>query len=186
MVILGIDHGNRTGYAIMKDKKVKDTGSFTLESEDRNNKLLEYYQNILNLIKEHKPDMIAIEYPSDMANAETARLLVGYYTINKLIAMIMGIKIRECYISSVRKVVTGTGRAEKVTVCDSLCTKLGIARKKLETPIYIKQGKRKGQVKCYLYDESDALALCYYTLFEKGTQTPHGVMPFEYEEGEED
>lgn len=178
MRVLGIDHGKRAGFAVLDDRVVVEIGSFTLNEIDRNKMLYEFYCNVDNLAKTFKPDIIACEYPSDMLGAETARLLIGYFTIVKLVAVQYDIAIQECYVTSVRKIVTGSGKSEKVTVCDSLVDKLNIDRERIEHKVYYSpNGKNAGKVKSFVYDESDALALCYYALNKDGVCTARsGVM----------
>jgi Holliday junction resolvasome RuvABC endonuclease subunit len=155
-------------------------GTFTLQSKDRNEMLHEFYCEVDNLISNYRPDIIACEYPSDMLNAETSRQLIGYYSIIKLLAVAYGTPLEECYVSTVRKMVTGTGKAEKVTVCDSLVAKLKIPRGFIEKTIYYSnRGRNAGKIKGYSYDESDALALAYYTTYKEGKWTAHGTMPYE-------
>jgi Holliday junction resolvasome RuvABC endonuclease subunit len=178
---LAIDHGKTTGYAVLEHKVTPIVGTFTLQEKELNERLVEFYGHIDKLIQEYKPDIIACEFPSDMINAQTARQLIGYYTIVKLLAGLYNIPVEECYISTVRKLVTGTGRAEKINVCDSLALKLKIDRSMLETPIYYKSktDKYAGKVKDYIYDKSDALALAYYTLYKEGKWAPNGTLPYD-------
>jgi Holliday junction resolvasome RuvABC endonuclease subunit len=182
MKVLSIDHGKRSGYAVMDKGEVIIVGWFELNEKDNNKKLFEFHCKVNQLILEHKPDIIACEYPSDMVNAETSRQLIGYYTIIKLHAVSFGIPIEECHVGTVRKMVTGTGKAEKVTVCDSLVAKLNIPRGLIEKTIYYSdRGRMAGKIKGYSYDESDALALAYYTTYKEGKWTVHGTMPYELE-----
>jgi hypothetical protein len=68
--------------------------------------------------------------------------------------------------------VAGSGRAEKVNVCDALVKRYNVPRERIEIPVYYTAAYKKDEngnplVKNYLYDESDATALAYY-YFVKG------------------
>ena len=60
--ILALDQSSRiTGYAIFQDSKLVSYGHFTLTNDNIDNRLVEFKQQIIQLIDEHKIDKVIYE-----------------------------------------------------------------------------------------------------------------------------
>lgn len=157
MRILGIDHATRTGWSVLENGVCVKTGFFYLikEGEER---LLEYKRKIDKLIDEVKPDKIAMELPEHQRNGKVLRYLVGLYSMNKLSALEHEIRAYEINPTTMKKFITGNGRAKKGEVLRALVDLYGVEEDLITKPIV----NTKGQVRDFYYDESDATALAIF------------------------
>ena len=158
MRALGIDHGKRTGWGVIENGAYRTHGSFELEGTYEN-RLLQFESKITKLIDNIRPDVICIEIPHDMTNGRTSMILIGYYTILLLTAFKKAVDVIQVHPTSMKKLVTGSGKAEKDDVALAMSILLGIEVNEIRRPVLY--AKKEG-VKNYLYDEADALALAYW------------------------
>jgi Holliday junction resolvasome RuvABC endonuclease subunit len=118
------------------------------------------------------PDYVALEYPADMKNANTARTLIGYYNALLMLCDRMDIESIELRPSQIKKMVTGDGRAHKDKVAEVICELLHLEPQKVIKVIHTSKAVRKPiknylnpkddkPVKEFLYDETDAIAIAY-------------------------
>jgi crossover junction endodeoxyribonuclease RuvC len=157
MLILGIDPGTATtGYALINtsNKKV-DVVDWGLIETDKNNslglRLVNIYRKMSKLVKEHRPDLVAIEKIFFATNAKTA-ISVGQaqgvmfycFAVNK-------VEMFEYAPGTIKKVVAGSGRADKKDVQKALRAVFGNK---------VRSAKKK---KTHFDDAADAIAvaLCH-------------------------
>ena len=119
MRVLGIDPGsNITGYGIVEvsgntythiasgDIKLKKTQSLA-------EKLLTIHNSIKDLIRDFKPESMAIENVFFAKNARSAIILGHARGAALLSASSMGLEVSEYSPTEIKKAVTGHGRADK-------------------------------------------------------------------------
>ncbi len=79
MVLLSLDQSSHiTGWAVFKDNKLLQHGKFDLKSEDIGERLWDYRQELIKLIKQYNPDKIAfedIQMQGQVNNVVTYRIL---------------------------------------------------------------------------------------------------------------
>lgn len=162
-IIIGLDHATKSGISVFINGEFHESKIFEL-SEGRTYayRFLEFERGIKSFIDYYKPDVMCLEEPKHLLNAKVLRYLTGLYTIALKLCVEHNIIIEECNPKSVKKVLTGSGKAEKVTVCDYIVKNYGIAREMLEEKTYYKT--QPDMVKTYSYDKSDATALVLYYL----------------------
>lgn len=131
MLILGLDPGTATtGFGLIyqnsKSFEVRDWGLIQTDKKGAKEKrLATIYRETLGLFKKHSPDVVAIEKIFFAANAKTA-IAVGQAQGVMLLAAAKGkVKVAEYAPSSIKKIVTGSGRADKKTMQKALRKILG-------------------------------------------------------------
>jgi Holliday junction resolvasome RuvABC endonuclease subunit len=174
MKVMGIDNGMRTGWSFVEDERFVDCGHIiTGDSKVTNNKKIINHFNLLrSVILNNAPDKIVVETPNDTTGFNKILLSRAYYTNVIHLAYQYNIELIDCHAMTLKKAVAGSGRAEKVNVCDALVKRYNVPRERIEIPVYYTAAYKKDEngnplVKNYLYDESDATALAYY-YFVKG------------------
>ena len=157
MIILGIDPGTATtGYGIIKVNKTSyEVIVFGLIETDKNGepskRLRSIYLQMNKVIKEQKPDVVAIEKIFFATNAKTAIRVGQAQGVMLLSAAKNNTKVYEYAPGTIKKVVAGNGRADKKEVQQSLRKVLGAK---------VRSKKRK---KTHFDNSADALAvaLCH-------------------------
>ncbi len=153
MIILGIDPGTAiTGYGVLQEETTKgqfkalDYGCI-LTSKDLSPglRLLKIHEEILKLIKNHKPDALAIENIYFFKNLKTAMPVSQAKGVIIFAAAQSKIPVHEVTPVQVKMTVTGYGRAEKKQV-----------QKMIQNILNLKEFPKQD-------DAADALgvALCY-------------------------
>lgn len=164
MLVLGIDPGTATtGYGIVRklENGIIDAVSWGLVETDKESLLgkrfINIYKQIMDLIKEFKPDVIAMERIFFASNAKTAisvgqaqGVMIYCFAKSKL-------EIFEYTPSTIKKTIAGSGKAKKKDIQKSLRKFFG-AR--------IRSSKNK---KTHFDDAADALAvaLCHVLISNK-------------------
>lgn len=160
MKILGIDHSIKsTGWAVIEDGKCIDTGIIHLFS-DGDNRFVEFRNCIIELVKNVKPDKVALELPSHTRSAKVSRILTGLYTLALEASLEHCDSVEGINPMSMKKAITGHGKADKRFVMECLINKYNIPEEMIFEAIYYK--KNPTEVKEYIYDKSDACALALY------------------------
>ena len=119
MLILGIDPGTaKIGLGLIeyKNKKtwVKCYDFLTTNAADTTAaRLNDLYKQLLKFIKEHQPDIIAVEELFFFKNLKTAIKVSQARGVILLAAAQQGLKIYEYTPLQVKQALTGYGRAEK-------------------------------------------------------------------------
>lgn len=174
MRILGIDHGARSGWSVIDDGKFVDCGFNHISGgvspqqggkpgQQAGFKLSKFNDIVTRLIYEWKPDMIATEQPKDRTNAMTSQTLIGYYSITMFAAYNNNIPVNEVNPKQMKKVITGSGNADKSIVAEFMAVNLGVPLIRIKPVEMYKLKSKEGQIKTHYYDESDACALAYFT-----------------------
>ncbi|HNS71162.1 MAG TPA: crossover junction endodeoxyribonuclease RuvC [bacterium] len=154
MIVIGIDPGTaRMGYGILeyskksphKIKLIKSGVFITKPDQDQQNRLLQLYRNINELIDSHKPDSIVIEKLFFNTNAKTAMIVGQARGIVMLSAADNNLKMFEYTALQAKLVLTGYGRSDKKEMQEAV-------RKTLSLKEVIKSDDANDAV---------AMALCY-------------------------
>jgi crossover junction endodeoxyribonuclease RuvC len=118
MTILSIDSGiERTGYAIFKDKKyvtsalIKTSKSLTTE-----NRLIEIYNKLKEVLKKYKPDVMVLEQLLFFKNQKTFIRVAQAQGIVMLLAAQNNIKVEFLTPLQIKQIITGYGQADKKAV----------------------------------------------------------------------
>ncbi len=124
MKILGIDPGYAiVGYGVVEYKNTSfttlDYGAIiTHKDTDFNKRLLEIYNEYIDILKRHKPDAVAVEKLFFTNNQKTAIDVAQARGLILLGAQQMNIPCFEYTPLQVKQAVVGYGRAEKAQVMD--------------------------------------------------------------------
>ena len=154
MLILGIDPGTATtGYGIVEtkikgDTKVINWGLIETDKNGFKEKRLEFiYKETLNLIKNISPDLFVMEKIFFATNAKTAIAVGQAQGVMLLAASKMNIKVVEYAPGTIKKVITGNGRAKKKEIQIAIRKILG------------NKVKSKAHKKTHFDNAADALAI---------------------------
>ena len=154
MIILGIDPGTATtGYGLLEINGNGDSSviKWGLIETDKNgfkeNRLQVIYEETLTIIKKYSPDLFVIEKIFFATNAKTAIAVGQAQGVMLLAASTMKIKVVEYAPGTIKKVITGSGRANKKEVQKAVRRLLGNK---------IKSEKHK---KTHFDNAADALAI---------------------------
>ena len=164
MIILGIDPGTATtGYGVLStEKDILDALSFGLIETDKDgqagDRLININKQFNALIKEIKPDIIAIEKLFFAANAKTAMSVGQAIGVIIFTAAKNKISIVEYAPGTIKKMVAGNGRADKKLVQQAVRKVLGA------------KVRSKNHGKTHFDNSADALAvaLCHAYKLQKG------------------
>jgi crossover junction endodeoxyribonuclease RuvC len=137
MIILGIDPGiGRTGWAIVKkdnNPQLIKYGCIETSKKDHNLKRLkQLYEELNQLIKIHKPDVVATEKLFFNTNVTTAIKVGEARGVIKLAAILNKLKLTEFTPLQIKMSVVGYGRASKKQVQEMVKTLLNL--KKIPKP----------------------------------------------------
>jgi len=155
MIVLGVDPGTATtGYSLLE---VNGKGlvpiEFSLIETKKNleqaERLSIIYEQILKIIKLGKPDVMAIEKIFFAANAKTAIAVGQAQGVMFLAAQKLALPVVEYAPGTIKKVVSGDGRANKKKMQQSL-------RKIFGASI-----RSKARKKTHFDNAADALAVAY-------------------------
>ena len=148
MRVLGIDPGSScTGYGVLEedqsDPRVVASGVIRAPKGPLATRLARIFAGLDEILKNHRPDAVAVEEVFQAKNAKSALVLGHARGVALLVAGLAGIGVHEYPTRKVKQTVTGYGNADKEQVRQILGATLG------ELPAQL--------------DESDALAvaLCH-------------------------
>jgi crossover junction endodeoxyribonuclease RuvC len=119
MIILGIDPGTaETGYGVVNcfrgEVKLVDKGTIKTSVNDRaSQRLNSIYKQILALLREHKPQVLAMESLFFNLNVKSASAVGQAMGVVKLAAARRKVKVFEYPPLRIKRELTGNGRAEK-------------------------------------------------------------------------
>lgn len=87
MKLLALDQSSRiTGWSVFEDKKLIDSGTFTLTGEDLGPRLVKYKKKIIELIEKYNIDKIAFEDIQMQANnVVTYKVLAEIFGVTELL-----------------------------------------------------------------------------------------------------
>jgi crossover junction endodeoxyribonuclease RuvC len=122
MLILGIDPGTATtGYGFVRTNgKGNEVASWGLIETDKKNlkenRLNFIFEETIKLIRTHKPDVFVFEKVFFANNAKTAIAVGQAQGVMLLAASKAKVRVEEYAPATVKKVITGNGRANKKEV----------------------------------------------------------------------
>lgn len=161
MVVLSVDHGTRSGYCIFENNEYVESGVVTLNNI---NSLRQAQSEFYQIFSFYKPNVLVVE----KINISGAKFggtnvikLAQLQAILLLLADLFKCKVVEVNPTSMKKSITGNGRAEKREVAECIAKQWSLNPNHICEPIFY---KRKEGIKKYLADESDAIALGTYYL----------------------
>ena len=153
MLILGIDPGTATtGYGVVRKSKNKfEVLEFGLIETDKNGspgkRLAEIYKKMNLVLRQHKPEVMAIERLFFATNAKTAIRVGQAQGVMLLSAAKAKTEVYEYAPKTIKKVLTGNGHADKKEVQKFVRSFLG-------AKVRSKKGK-----KTHFDNSADALAV---------------------------
>ena len=163
MVVLSVDHGTRSGYSVFKDEKYIESGIVTLDSVTS---LRKAHKEFFLIFSMYKPDVLVVEKVNVAGSKFGGTNIVKLAQLQGIILLLadtFNCKVIEVNPMSMKKVITGNGKAEKREVAECIAKRWGLNPNHICLPVYY---NKKDGVKTYLADESDAIALGTYYLEE--------------------
>lgn len=163
MVILSVDHGTRSGYSIFRDDKYIESGIVTLDSVTS---LRKAHKEFFLIFSMYKPDVLVVEKVNVAGSKFGGTNIVKLAQLQAIVLLLadtFNCKVIEVNPMSMKKVITGNGKAEKREVAECIAKRWSLNPNHICVPVYY---KKKDGVKTYLADESDAIALGTYYLEE--------------------
>ena len=154
MIVLGIDPGLlQTGYGLIKvgsnKNQVIDYGTISPNSKDKLAlRLLAIYNDLLSIIEQYKPSIMAIEEVFYGKNVKSALLLGHARGVSMICAAKYNIPAFEYSARKVKQSITGNGNADKSQVKFMIMKELNL--KQFNAPI----------------DASDALAIALCHIYQ--------------------
>lgn len=163
MVVLSVDHGTRSGYSIFRDDKYIESGIVTLDSVTS---LRKAHKEFFLIFSMYKPDVVVVEKVNVAGSKFGGTNIVKLAQLQAIVLLLadtFNCKVIEVNPMSMKKVITGNGKAEKREVAECIAKRWSLNPNHICVPVYY---KKKDGVKTYLADESDAIALGTYYLEE--------------------
>ena len=163
MVVLSVDHGTRSGYSIFRDGKYIESGIVTLDSVTS---LRKAHKEFFLIFSMYKPDVLVVEKVNVAGSKFGGTNIVKLAQLQAIVLLLADMfkcEVKEVNPMSMKKVITGNGKAEKREVAECIAKRWGLNPNHICVPVYY---KKKDGVKTYLADESDAIALGTYYLEE--------------------
>ena len=154
MLVLGIDPGLiQTGYGLIKvgseKKQVIDYGTISPNSKDKLAlRLFAIYSDLLSIINEYEPSVMAIEEVFYGKNVKSALLLGHARGVSMICAAKYNIPVFEYAARKVKQSITGNGNAHKSQIKFMIMKELNL--KEFNAPI----------------DASDALAIALCHIYQ--------------------
>lgn len=162
MLILGIDPGTATtGFGLVKlngnGNEVVDWGLIETDKKVLKERRLEFiFEETVHLIQKHKPDVFVFEKVFFSNNAKTAIAVGQAQGVMLLAACKTHVHVEEYAPGTIKKMITGNGRANKKEVQASIRKILGNR---------VKSEKNK---KTHFDNAADALAIALTHAFKLG------------------
>ena len=164
MIILGIDHGTKVmGYGVIEivsgqPPRYITNGYYDLDPGYPRS-LLQLKQIVLDLLDEYNPTAVALEGPNAVRGFMSHKALVECLGVIKSALIERRCPYLEIPPTSMKQIVAGSGYATKEEVAYSLADKFKLAFEAITAIRYYKGGAKRGQIKEYILDGSDALGL---------------------------
>jgi crossover junction endodeoxyribonuclease RuvC len=162
MLILGIDPGTATtGYGLVNmsvdGNKVVDWGLIETDKSLLKERRLDFiFEEIISLINKHKPDVFVFEKVFFANNAKTVIAVGQAQGVMLLAASKAKVHVEEYAPGTIKKMITGNGRANKKEVQEHVRKILGSR---------VKSAKHK---KTHFDNAADALAIALTHAFKLG------------------
>lgn len=165
MLILGLDPGTATtGYGLIKTNnknfEVVEWGLIETDKEsDPGKRLINIYKKMKDVLNEHSPNVVAIEKLFFATNAKTAMRVGQAHGVLLFCAAEFKLNVHEYAPGTIKKMVSGNGRADKKFMQKSLRKILGAGV------------RSKPRQKTHFDNAADALAVAVcHVLKINGTQ----------------
>ena len=118
MLILGIDPGTTSaGYALLENQdhklKIITADLFKVNSSRGEERLMEIHNGVRKLIKDWRPQILALERLFFASNQKTALDVAQARGVILLTAALAGLKVYEYTPLEIKKIVSGDGKADK-------------------------------------------------------------------------
>ena len=168
MLIMGVDPGNYImGYGLVDYNRESKDIIYIDHGFIRETKLKYPYtlrnqvDTLAEVIRAKGPDLIVLE------GAKHSRGFVSQQRQVELIGCIKRVLVKrlmpfiEIPPSTMKKIITGNGHATKEEVARAMSDIFNLPFEDLVIVTYYKQGFKKGQIKSYIADGSDALGLAF-------------------------
>jgi crossover junction endodeoxyribonuclease RuvC len=132
MIAIGVDSGSlRTGYGVVRGAGNRSRclayGVIRLQpSAPHPERLAAIHRGLKDLIREHRPDVLALEGAFFSVNAQSALKLGQVRGAVMVTAFMEGLEVREYSPAEVKAAVTGHGRAAKEQVQRMVKALLGL------------------------------------------------------------
>ena len=133
MKVLGIDPGTRTmGYGVIesKDNEIALVDYGALVSPERSpigERLSYLYNELLEIIRLHQPDAVAVEQPFVAKNVRTALAIGRAQAMALLAAAVRGIPAFEYTPAQVKQMVANYGASSKEQIQEMVKLQLGLS-----------------------------------------------------------
>lgn len=133
MFVLGIDPGlTRTGYGLLQTTRstpqVIAGGVIRTEHlRPMPERLAELHADLMALISEHRPDVMALERVFIKKNITNAMTVARASGVAMLAAASLGVPVEEYTPTAVKLAITGDGAAGKQQVSEMVVRRLGLA-----------------------------------------------------------
>lgn len=161
MRILSFDHGTSTGWSYFEDGKLIDSGIIKLTCIT---KLDEAYNKYEPLFYKYKPNVVVLEKVNVGGikfGANNVIKLAQLQAVLRLLCYSNNIELCEVNPTSMKKLLTGNGRADKEIIAQKTAELLDINYYDIVQCIPY---KNKNGIKAKIYDKSDAISLGLYYL----------------------
>lgn len=161
--ILGVDPGSRsTGFglidALPTGPVLVACGRISTESDNFPQRLKEIYDGIYDIVRQHRPDELAIEQVFMHKNADSA-LKLGQARGAALCAVLAaGVPVHEYAAREVKKAIVGKGAADKIQVQHMVKILLG-----LTGSLQADAGDALGVALCHLHTRETRLRVARMT-----------------------
>ncbi len=169
MLILGIDPGTAdTGFGVVnlseRGNEVVTWGLIETDKSLAKERRLDFiFEETLNLLKKHKPDVFVIEKVFFATNAKTAIAVGQAQGVMLLAAGKAKVRVEEYAPGTIKKMITGSGKANKKQVQEAIRKILG------------NRVKSEAHKKTHFDNAADALAIALTHAFKIGEGVSRNV-----------
>lgn len=160
MFSLSIDSGRRSGYSVIEivTGKLIAYGSWINEGKTHGDIYCSFHNKLQELIHEYRPSVLVCEKQNVTGGkfgGDNVIYLAGYKGIEHLLASVNNIEHVVVNPMSVKKYITGNGRAEKENVLECLSKHYKVHKEYL---CDCEHYKKTGLLKTVHYEKSDSIA----------------------------
>ncbi len=133
MILLGVDPSTvATGWGVLEGstrgaRAVASGVIRTAESAAWEDRLRLLHEGVLDVIREHEPELLVVESTFLYKNVRTALLLGQVRGVVLLAASLGGVAVREYSASEIKRAAVGTGAAQKGQVAHMMTRLLGLS-----------------------------------------------------------
>ena len=132
MILIGIDPGIvNIGYCVFDtdNNKIISTGEITATQTDDPDKLVHIYLEYQKLLLTYSPDVLIYEAPVFLGRGNNGERLNRAIGIFEVLSRLSSMSIFSYTPKHIKLIVTGTGKADKITIANSVNQYLGTTTK---------------------------------------------------------